>query len=129
MFTVMHPADMNETFARAVNGRDLAPLLALYEEDAMLRTDASDTTWRGRAQIAQALGALLALPGRMVSRNRFCLAHGDIALLRADWAVLGEGGAVMAQGSTAEVVRRQADGRWLYLIDHAAAHAAPHGLG
>ena len=65
----------------------------------------------------------------MVSRNRFCLPHGDIALLRADWAVLGEGDAVMAQGSTAEVVRRQADGRWLYLIDHAAAHAAPHGLG
>ncbi len=129
MFTVMHPADMNETFAQAVNGRDLASLLALYEEDAVLRTAASDTTWRGRAQIAQALGALLALPGRMVSRNRFCLAHGDIALLRADWAVLGEAGAVMAQGSTAEVVRCQADGRWLYLIDHAAAHAAPHGLG
>ena len=129
MFKVMHPAHMNETFAQAVNARDLDRLLTLYEDDAVLRTDASDTTWRGRAQLAQPLQALLAAPGRMVSRNAFCLAQGDIALLRADWAILADDGGVIAQGSTAEVLRRQADGRWLYLIDHAAAQAVPNVLG
>lgn len=121
MFKVWHPAEMNETFARAFNSRDAAHLLALYEENAALRTDESSTTHRGHAQIAAALSGLLAVPGRMVSRNRFCIECGDIALLRADWALHADDGRVVARGATAEVVRRQADGAWLYVIDHAAA--------
>ncbi|MEQ6435880.1 nuclear transport factor 2 family protein [Comamonas sp. w2-DMI] len=127
MFKVLTPAAMNETFARAFNSRDLAHLLALYEPDAALRVDGSTDTWRGRTRIAEPLSRLLAVPGRMVSHNNFCIECAEIALLRADWTLYGDDGGLVANGSTAEVVRRQADGRWLYVIDHAAALSLPAG--
>jgi ketosteroid isomerase-like protein len=57
----------------------------------------------------------------MKSTNNFCVVHGDLALLRADWELVGDDGRIVAAGSSAEVVRKQSDGRWLYVIDHAAA--------
>lgn len=120
MYTVTEPAAMNETFARAVNSRELANVLALYEKEAVLLVDGSGREARGKADLASELSNLLAMPGTMRSKNNFCVEHGDLALLRADWMVLGADGAVIATGSTAEIVRRQADGRWLYVVDHAA---------
>ncbi len=129
MFTVHHPADMNETFARAFNSRELNHLLDLYEESAVLCTDSGTEPHRGRAQIAEALTSLLALPGRMQSRNHFCIQHGELALLRADYALLApDERTVLLQGATAEVVRQQADGSWRYVIDHANALSAPSVL-
>lgn len=110
---------MNAAFAQAFNRRKLDGLLALYEPEALLRTDGSDATLAGHAQIATALQALLTLPGTMVSVNNFCMEAQGIALLRADWTLRGDNGDVLASGSSAEVVRRQADGSWRYLFDHA----------
>jgi ketosteroid isomerase-like protein len=125
MQSVAEPARMNEAFARAFNGRRLEDLLALYEDGAVLCADASGRSHRGKEAIAQALAELLAAPGTMTSVNNFCLQQGDVALLRADWTLHAAGGAVLAQGSSAEVVRRQPDGRWLYVLDHAAGAVLP----
>lgn len=125
MFKVNAPEQMNETFARAFNSRELANLMALYEPDAILRVDA-ERTLHGRAEIAAALEELLQIPGQMVSRNHFCLRQDDIALLRADFAIIADG-AITVSGSTAEIVRRQSDGTWLYVIDHAAGASLPAG--
>jgi ketosteroid isomerase-like protein len=116
---------MNETFARAFNSRNLDNLSALYEPGAALRTDGTERTPTGTAEIGAELRLLLLAPGTMVSRNNFCFEHGDLALLRADWALVGEDGTAVASGSSAEVVRRQADGSWLYVIDHATGASLP----
>jgi ketosteroid isomerase-like protein len=116
---------MNEAFARAFNSRDLANLLALYEEDAALRVDDTGATHRGKEAIARELARLLTLPGTMVSLNRFCIQQGDLALLRADHAIRGADGAILVAGSSAEIVRRQADGSWLYVVDHAVGASLP----
>ncbi len=45
---------------------------------------------------------------------------GDIALLNSPWTQVGtdpEGNEVSFAGITAEVVRKQADGTWKYIID------------
>ncbi|MDF3838017.1 hypothetical protein P3W85_34555, partial [Cupriavidus basilensis] len=118
MYKVMHPKGMNETFARAFNSRDLRNLLCLYEPGAKLCTDGTGTVLGDEARIAAALEQLLLLPGTMVSRNHFCIEHGDIALLRADWRLLDTAGTSVACGSSCEVARRQADGSWRYVIDH-----------
>lgn len=128
MTSVVRPHHMNPAFAEAFNSRDIHRLLALYEEDAVLCTDASGTQHRGKAAIARALTGLLTLPGTMESHNNFCLESGGVALLRADYIVLDEQGVVLAQGSTAEIVRQQPTGNWLYLADHAAAMSAPSVL-
>ena len=122
MFKVTAPAQMNETFARAVNTRRLETVLSLFEPDAALRI--GDTTLCGRQAIGRELEKLLALPGTMVSRNNFCIEHGDVALLRADWTISHDG-QMVARGSSAEIVRRQPDGTWLYIVDHPAGAALP----
>jgi ketosteroid isomerase-like protein len=124
MFKVTEPQLMNETFARAFNSRRIENLLSLYEPEATLLVDGSGRGFKGHAAIAEELARLLEAPGTMISRNNFCVCHGGIALLRADFA-LRDGERVIAAGSTAEVVRRQDDGSWLYLIDHAAGASLP----
>ncbi len=117
---VTDPQAMNETFAQAFNNRNIEDLLALYEPDAV-HVDPDGHGVAGTAAIATALRGLLQVPGRMTSVNNFCILRDDIALLRADWRITGADGAVIAQNSTAEIVRRQPDGSWRYVIDHAGA--------
>lgn len=120
---VTSPREMNETFARLYNSRNLEDLVSLYEPGAV-HVDPTGKTTVGSAIRAE-LESLLRLRGTMVSTNSFCLENGDLALLRADWTVTDERGAVVASGSSTEVVRRQADGRWLYVIDHAGGASLP----
>ncbi|AOZ02162.1 hypothetical protein BKK81_22940 [Cupriavidus sp. USMAHM13] len=124
-FQVMTPAAMNETFARAFNSRRLENLLALYEPDAILKTDGATPAFEGAGQIAGALGQLLVVPGTMRSLNNFCLQHGELALLRADYAIHDDSGALVLAGSSAEIVRRQPDGSWRYVVDHATGASLP----
>lgn len=125
MNKVTRPAEMNAAFARAFNSREIGNLLALYEKNAVLRVDGTEANHRGSNAIAAELAALLALPGQMTSRNNFCIEHDGIALLRADWSLTGDDGTELAAGSSAEIVRRQPDGSWLYLVDHAMGAALP----
>lgn len=124
MFKVHAPREMNDCFARAFNSRRIENLLALYEKDAVLLVDASGDARAGHDAIGRELEKLLQAPGIMVSRNNFCVVQGDLALLRADFA-LRDGQTLVASGSTAELVRRQSDGSWLYVIDHAAGASLP----
>jgi ketosteroid isomerase-like protein len=124
MFQVHAPHDMNDVFARAFNTRKIENLLALYEKDAMLLVDNSGDARVGHDAIGRELAKLMQAPGVMVSKNNFCVVHGDLALLRADFA-LRDGDTLIASGSTAELVRKQLDGSWLYVIDHAAGASLP----
>ncbi len=116
---VYRAADMNEAFAAARNSGSLDELLGLYEDGAKLLVDASGSALTG-TEMAGELRKLIDLPGTMVSRNSFCVEHGELALLRADFTV-SDGDVILYRGFTAEIVRRQPDGRWLYVIDHAGA--------
>jgi hypothetical protein len=78
MFNVSAPHEMNETFARAFNTRNLNNLLDLYEVGAQLRVDESERTLTGAIEIGSELQSLLHAPGTMVSRNNFCIEHGGV---------------------------------------------------
>lgn len=125
ILTVTDPRQMNEAFARAFNDRNIGRLLAFYEPDAVLRVDGSEKELTGSDAIARELQQLLQVPGTMTSRNNFCVVQGDLALLRADWEIVDDKGAIAVSGSSTELVRRQSDGRWLYVIDHAAGASLP----
>ncbi len=61
--------------------------------------------------------ALLEMGGRnMALTTVYCIEQGDLALLRNDYTV--DFGGQPVSGSTTEVVRRQPDGTWLYVIDN-----------
>ncbi|MBR2690752.1 MAG: nuclear transport factor 2 family protein [Aquamicrobium sp.] len=112
---------MNGAFAAARNAGNLDDLLSLYEEDAQLLVDAGGASLIGKAAIATELRKLIELPGTMVSNNTFCVVQGDLALLRADFALRDGKDVVIYSGFTAEIIRKQADGSWRYVIDHAGA--------
>lgn len=124
---VYQPAEMNGAFAAARNAGNLDQLLSLYEADAQLLIDASGTALSGKAAIATELQMLIDLPGTMVSNNTFCVEHGDLALLRADFTLTDERGAIVYSGFTAEIIRKQPDDSWRYVIDHAGA--SQYGTG
>ena len=117
---VYKPEEMNAAFAEAFNSGEVERLLALYEPGAVLVPRPGQVV-EGKQAIRAALEELLALKGRMRSENQYALVHGDIALLRAKVHLTGagpDGGRVEINNHTAEVVRRQPDGSWLYILDH-----------
>jgi uncharacterized protein (TIGR02246 family) len=121
MKKVMDPAGMIEVFAELMNAGDLEGLLALYEDDAVL-APAPGQRVIGKAQIRAALAEFLSLNGRITARNNYCMQAGDIALTQGAWTLTyaGPDGQQLEQSArSSEVMRQQADGSWLYAIDHA----------
>jgi uncharacterized protein (TIGR02246 family) len=112
---------MNAAFGAAVTSGDIEQLLALYEPDALLAPQPGVRA-RGREEIRAALEELLALRGTMESHNVYCMEAGDLALLQGEWVLRGtapDGTPLELSSRTAEIVRRQPDGSWLYVVDHA----------
>lgn len=117
---VYKPEEMNAAFAEAFNSGEIERLLALYEPGAVL-VPSPGRVVEGTDAIRPALQELLALKGHMRSENQYALVHGDIALLRARVHLIGtgpDGERIEIKNHTAEVVRRQPDGSWLYILDH-----------
>ncbi len=118
---VMRPEDMNAAFAEAVNSGDVGRAMTLYDPEALLAPRPGERA-SGLDEIGAALDELLALGGTMVSRNVWCMQVGELALLQGEWHLSGtspDGSPLELSSRTAEVVRRQPDGSWLYVIDHA----------
>lgn len=117
---VYNPQDMNSAFAEAFNSGNIENLLALYEPGAVL-VPRPGLVAEGTEAIRTELEELLALKGHMRSENQYALVHDGIALLRAKVHLIGtgpDGNRVEINNQTAEVVRRQPDGSWLYILDH-----------
>lgn len=118
---VTRPEEMNAAFGAAVSTGDIEQVLALYEPDALLAPRPGARA-RGLVEIRGALEELLSLRGTMESRNVWCMEVGELALLQGEWQLTGtapDGSPLELTSRTAEVVRRQPDGRWLYVLDHA----------
>lgn len=113
------PEDLHRLFAQALNGRDLDALAALYEGGASLIPE-PDRLATGADAVRQALSGLLAMNPTITVATHRVVRAADIALLYSSWRLRGtgaEGGAVEMEGRGTEIARRQADGRWLFVID------------
>lgn len=116
MTSVQTPEDMSPTLAAAFNARDLDAMAALYEDEAVL-IDETGAKHQGIDAIKAVLKDMLESGGVMTSTPRRALVVGDIALSGADWRLdPGDGGEPL-EGRSLEVLRRQPDGGWSYLID------------
>jgi uncharacterized protein (TIGR02246 family) len=113
------PEALMRTFSAHLNGGDLDGLVALYEPDAVFEPQPGVVV-HGRAAIRDALGQLLALGPTITAGTVQVLTGGDIALVVNEWSLTGtapDGTAVRQGGRSADVVRRQPDGRWLVVVD------------
>ena len=118
----MEAVELHEKVAKSINGGDVDALLDLYEPDArVVNQDGSVIV--GREAARAIVSELVALGGRMDITTRFVVEMGDVALLSNEWHFRAD--EVELSGITAEVARRQPDGRWLYVIDNPYAVTLP----
>ncbi len=116
MTSVQTPEDMSPALASAFNARDLDAMAALYDEDAVL-IDETGAECRGLKAIKAAFKDILKGGGVMTSTPRLAVIIGDIALSGADWRLEPRDGGEPLEGRSLEVLRRQPNGSWRYLID------------
>ncbi len=107
--TARQPEDLTRLFVECANAVDAAGIAALYEEDAVMAYPPGQVTV-GRTAIEALWEQVLAHAPRFEPETPLpTLTSGDIALTSTP----PRDGA----GARAQVVRRQADGTWLRLLD------------
>ncbi len=117
---IVKPEDAHRLFAEAFNAGKLDALVALYEPEAHLISQQQQVQV-GHDAIRNTLKEFLALRGKIDLDTHYEFEAGDTALLRSHWSVVGTGpdGKVLEmQGNGVEVLRRQSDGTWRFIIDH-----------
>jgi uncharacterized protein (TIGR02246 family) len=110
---------MVPTFEAAFNTGDIEQVMALYEPDCVLVPEPGQQV-AGTAAIRDALLGFLAVKGKIKYASKRVLVNGDIALVNGHWDLNGtgpDGSPVSMSGDTSEIIRRQADGTWRYIID------------
>jgi uncharacterized protein (TIGR02246 family) len=113
------PEDIDPLFAQAFAAGDLDALVALYEPNAVMVLQGGEVV-TGKDAVREALQGFLSLCGEFRLEVKAVVQSGDVALTRAQWSLsgAGPGGCVVnLSGRSIEVVRRQADGTWLYAVD------------
>ena len=114
------PEDVDRCLAEAFTAKDLEALVALYEPNATLVPQPGQPV-TGHAAIRAALQGLLALNPHLEIALTSVTRTGDLALLASAWTLTGTGadGQPMCLADRgAEVVRRQSDGTWRYILDN-----------
>lgn len=114
------PEIAHREFEQFFNAGDLQGMLALYEQPATFVRGANDYV-SSREALQVSLQSFLDTGGKISLKTRYAVQCGEIALLSNEWHLTGtgkDGQPFDMTGRTVEVVRRQADGRWLYVIDH-----------
>lgn len=107
--------------SKAITEQDMGAALKCYEESAIFVTT-PDNVSHGLAEIEQALKVFMDLaPTLEVIRTRRILVNNDLALVGCDWTMKGTdptGAAVEMNGTNIDIIRKQADGTWLLVIDN-----------
>lgn len=122
---VYDPRDVHAAFAEAYNAGRIEDLISLYESDAVLVPQPGQRAI-GLSAIRESLAGFVNLKGRMKIKTLSCIQSGGLALLQAEWnlsATGPDGKPIELSARTAEVVRKQSDGCWLFVVDNAFADA------
>ena len=113
------PAATIERFSELLAAGDLDAMVALYEPDAAFAPQPGHSV-TGHDAIRAALGGFLAVKPRMSGRIEKVLEAGDTALVANRWSLTGtapDGSPVELAATSADVLRRRADGSWGIVID------------
>jgi len=107
------PRQVHILFERAFNSGSVEDIVALYEPDAVLVSGGELVT--GHEGLRHAYTAFLASGARMKLDTQAVIESGEgLAILHGAWSL---GPPMATQGLSTEVVRRQPDGSWMYVID------------
>ena len=113
------PEEIDRIFERELNAGNLEGLVALYEPTAAFTVEPGNVV-TGTAAIREAVAGFLALKPNISLTPRVLANTGEVAMVSSKWKLKGtapDGSAVDLAGESVEIVRRQADGTWKFIID------------
>jgi uncharacterized protein (TIGR02246 family) len=110
---IVDPARLPFAYADALNAGDAEAVLALFHQDATMRTFTGEVLGDREALRAETVNSIAA-QARLTNKPRFTQIGGDTALIIVDWnleATLPDGTRISPTGTTTAVARQSADGR------------------
>ena len=114
------PEQVLESIVTGINSGDLDSLMPLYESDAAFATEPGSLA-PGAAGIGEALTGFISMNGKLDLEVTRVLEAGDLALVVGVWSFHGtgpDGEPVTLAAKNADVLRRQSDGSWRFVIDN-----------
>ena len=114
------PEQVLKSIVDGINTGNLAALMPLYEPEAAFATRPGSLShgWPG---IREALAGFIAMKGTLDLDVTRVLEAGDLAFVATVWSFTGtgpDGEPVKLAAQSADVLRRQADGSWRFVIDN-----------
>jgi uncharacterized protein (TIGR02246 family) len=114
------PEQVLETIVEGINAGDLDVLLPLYESEAAFATQPGSLA-HGAPGVREALAGFISMQGTLDLEVTRVLEVDDLALVTGTWSFDGtgpDGEPVRLEARNADVLRRQPDGTWRFVIDN-----------
>lgn len=113
--------DIHRRFEAAFNAADLDGIVALYEPEAVF-VNSDGAVLRGQEEIRAAFTSIFSSGAKIrLETAGIVEAIGGLAMMHGKWVLTGcneDGVPEEQRGTSAEVLRRQPDGSWLYALDN-----------
>ena len=114
------PEQVLESIVTGINSGDLDSLMPLYESDAAF-VPQPGTLAHGPSGVSEALTDFISMNGKLDLEVTRVLEVDDLALVVGVWSFNGtgpDGEPVRLEAKNADVLRRQTDGTWRFVIDN-----------
>jgi uncharacterized protein (TIGR02246 family) len=118
--TTATPHQVLESIVQGINSGDLESLIPLYETDAAFATQPGSLA-HGGTGVREALSGFISMDGTLDLEVTRVLEVDDLALVMGVWSFDGtgpDGDPVRLESRNADVLRRQPDGTWRFVIDN-----------
>jgi ketosteroid isomerase-like protein len=114
------PEQVLKSIVDGINTGNLDALMPLYEPGAAFATQPGSLS-HGLPGIRESLAGFIGMKGTLDLNVTRVLQASDLALVVGVWSFVGtgpDGGPVKLTGHNADVLRRQPDGSWRFVIDN-----------
>ncbi len=114
------PEDVLKSIVEGINTGNLDALMPLYESNAAFATQPGNLA-HGLSSVREALNGFIAMKGKLDLKVTRVLEANGLALVIGVWSFNGtglNGQPVKLASKNADVLRRQADGSWRFVLDN-----------
>ena len=114
------PVQVLESIVDGINSGNLDSLMSVYESEAAFATQPGSLA-HGLPGVREALTGFISLRGKLELEVTRVLEVDDLALVIGVWSFSGtgpDGEPVHLAAKNADVLRRQTDGSWRFVIDN-----------